>query len=115
MSAHILTALRGIAKSAKGESTARQFRHALSFAPLGDNLEYLDWLALDKLPDSGLLEAAIKLIPYYTGMWDALGQPCTAEEWQKRKYGPIPNDAPHDDSPDVDASGACYSDADPGL
>lgn len=85
MAAHIYTALKELES---GDCTAEQFRHAQSYAQLGDNLEYNDWTRLYNTEDNVLYKAiAVDLVPFYHALWQRLGEPRTAEEWAAARYG----------------------------
>jgi hypothetical protein len=113
MAAHILTVLKQIQA---GKASMPQVIQGMSYAQFGDNLEDFHWMKLNQIEEEEtFVNAALELLPYYEKKWERLGKPATAEEWQKAEYPWRDTDEPRDDSPDVDASGACYSDADPGL
>jgi len=85
MAAHIYTALRELEA---GDCTVTQFRHAQSYAQLGDNLEYDHWQTLYHTEDDVMYKAiAVGYIPFYRALWQYLGQPRTAEEWAAARWG----------------------------
>ena len=66
------------------------YQYALSYAQLGDNLEEDDWRLLVYEDEVESFLATIRqLQPKYEEQWEALGKPCTAEEWQRAKYPPL--------------------------
>lgn len=83
MAAHVLRALKELES---GDCTAEQLRHAISYAALGDNLEWADWQLLYNIKsDERFKELALGMIPMYTRKWKELGEPRTAEEWLERR------------------------------
>lgn len=85
MAAHIYTALKELES---GDCAVEQFRHAQSYAQLGDNLEYDDWMQLYGTEDDVLYKAiAVGLVPFYHALWQRLAEPRTAEEWADRRWG----------------------------
>lgn len=83
MAAHVLRALKELRDD---DCTVKQFRHGLSYAPFGDNLEWKDWNALScEDNDERFKKLAIAMIPPYELTWCRLGEPATAEEWLERK------------------------------
>lgn len=79
MAAHVLTALKELEA---GQVSADQLRHALSYAQLGDNLEWDDWnLLYQASDDDEFTRLATGMVPSYTRKWRELGEPRTAEEW----------------------------------
>lgn len=79
MAAHILT---GLIEYKHGWVTATQLRHALSYARMGDCMEWEDWHALNRAVDVHQFRAlAIALLPVYERRWFELGWPATAEDW----------------------------------
>lgn len=78
MAAHVLTALKELEA---GQVSADQLRYALSYAQLGDNLEWDDWNLLYQASDDEFTRLATGMVPSYTRKWRELGEPRTAEEW----------------------------------
>jgi hypothetical protein len=85
MAAHVLAFLKEVAE---GKSTAEQVLHALSYAPLGDNMDWDDWQDFYRAEPSmqKFQKMANDLLDKYTKMWHDLGEPNTAEAWQRAKF-----------------------------
>lgn len=83
MAAHVLRALKELRD---GECTVEQFRHGLSHAQFGDNLDWNDWLILkDTKDDEQFKKLAVAMIKSYEKVWTQYGKPATAEEWLERR------------------------------
>lgn len=79
MAAHVLTALREMSEH---PMSMQAIQAGLGYALFGDQLSTVDWSALNYLqsPESAR-EIATGLIPKYQAIWEYLGKPETAEEW----------------------------------
>lgn len=79
MAAHILTVLREIGER---PMSLEMIQHGLGYSLSGDQLSTVDWSSLamnDNL--ESVREIATDLIPKYQAIWEYLGKPATAEEW----------------------------------
>lgn len=84
MAAHVLTALREMSER---PMPLEMIQHGLGYALFGDQLSWDDWQSLANAPDSDRArEIATSLIPKYQGIWEYLGQPRTAEDWNARWF-----------------------------
>lgn len=88
MAAHIKTVLEQT-QSKDFPIKIDVFKHGMSYALFGDNLHQEDWYQLyyHVNDDAALVATGHDLYPKYVAIWKILGEPATAEEWQKRYYG----------------------------
>lgn len=96
MAAHAVTALNQVKDMLAQEGGIRddqfsQIAIALGMALWGDLLDFDDWRALKGICE-GKLPGALRVwiderLPAYEKLWDALGQPRTAEDWYNKLYG----------------------------
>lgn len=80
MAAHAYTMLKEIATR---PMSLEMVQHGLGYAMAGDQFDYNDWAALYHAtsPDN-VQEIATRLLPKYEKLWQFLGEPPTAENWQ---------------------------------
>lgn len=84
MAAHVYTVLKEISERGM---PLEYVRAGLGGALFGDQLSMYDWEALNNAPDSNRArEIATSLIPKYQEIWEYLGQPRTAEDWNARWF-----------------------------
>lgn len=89
MAAHIKTVFEQVLA---GTVTPEQLKHGLGYAQFGDNLgflSYVEWSKLNLACDDGeeaMLNWVKALAPKYDAIWEKIGKPRTAEEWNEMWY-----------------------------
>lgn len=79
MAAHVLTALKEMSER---PMPLEMIQHGIGYALFGDQLSMDDWRALNYAPSADRArEIATSLIPKYQGIWEYLGRPADAEDW----------------------------------
>lgn len=79
MAAHVYTALKEMSER---PMSLEMIQHGLGYALFGDQLSQTDWRALYYAPDSNRArEIATSLLTKYQEIWEYLGKPATAEDW----------------------------------
>lgn len=79
MAAHVYTALKEMSERPMNLET---IQHGLGYALFGDQLSLTDWESLVNAPDSNRArEIATSLLIKYQEIWEYLGKPATAEDW----------------------------------
>ena len=85
MAAHVYTFIRDIAEN--NYNSLDSIKFALGHCQAGDQLDFNDWELLYNATDlMNLRETATAFRPKYFKLWEFLGKPATAEEWNQVRF-----------------------------
>jgi len=89
MSANILTMLK---EFESGKYPLETVKHAIGHTDAGDTMDYNDWRVIYTCKDDAEMIADVKkMLPKYHNVFDFLGSPATAQEWQVARSKVIRN------------------------